>query len=182
MARTKKDQRQANKERAWELRVQRGWSITRIGEEMGFHFTTINNWLNEIREAGQDRLKRESALQLIDQFDRLEAAIEQAWRGWERSQEDAVTVKESETVDGTFITKTAKGQSGDPRFLAEIRSLLQQQRELLGLSLKYDVEEDKGGKDGKPIDPNDLRREVERNRILRARRGGAGDLAGGDEG
>jgi len=82
---------------------------------------------------------RQSALVNIDdkkaeelaKVDRLEREY---WRAYERSCEDAETVQQKVKEDGKKeATKTAKGQSGDPRFLTGVQWCINKRCEIIGI-------------------------------------------------
>lgn len=79
----------------------------------------------------------------LAKVDRLEREY---WDAWERSCEDAesTTEKEIELDDRTIrkeATQTAKGQAGDPRFLAGVQWCIEKRCKILGLDapIKKDV-------------------------------------------
>ncbi len=85
-------------------------------------------WLAD-RIKGYDRLKQIE----LQRIDRVEAA---AWEGYERSCEDAVTVKETisgKSDDSGSTETTTKGQAGNPSFLQIIIGCSRERRTLLGL-------------------------------------------------
>lgn len=117
---------------------------------------TISNDIRRLQElwlASSVRDFNEMKAQELAKIDRLEREY---WRGWESSQEDAETKiqktkgnirkiidPEAEEVDGepaSFIaerpaemTKTAKGQVGDPRFLAGVERCIERRCKILGI-------------------------------------------------
>lgn len=85
-------------------------------------------WLKD-RVSGYDKLKQIE----LQRIDRVEAA---AWEGYDRSCEDAVTVKESisgKADDSGSTETTTKGQSGNPAFLQTVLQCSRERRTILGL-------------------------------------------------
>jgi hypothetical protein len=128
------------KEIAKELSKIRPYSLTQ---------QTISSDMVKLRE-----LWKESSVIDIDvEKGKLKAHYEyliaEAQKAWERSQKNAVTVTEAETEKGTFITTKTEGQVGDSRFLAEIRALRAEYKNLFGLDAPRKNEVT--GKDGKDL-------------------------------
>lgn len=99
-----------------------GYSYREIAERFGVSVTTIHRDIKKIREEWKksrpDRYQ-EGLDRALASLDRIEA---NAWKGWNKSLEDAVeSVEElNETKDGSFAKKQTRrrGQSGDSNFLA----------------------------------------------------------------
>lgn len=112
------------KEIAKELSKKRPYTLTQ---------QTISNDIAKLNE-----LWKESAAVDIDTEkgklkSHYEYLISEAYKAWDRSQQDAETIIEAETKDGTFTTTKREGQTGDSKFLAEIRALLAEYKALFGL-------------------------------------------------
>lgn len=142
MPRVKPQVARAREQEAWEFRA-KGWTHSRIAERMGLTRQAIGVILARSADAehaemlaNQDRVK-------ATQTATLEYLVNEAMDAWERSQLDAETKKTTEEevkLEGATIrgsqTKTerwSKGQSGDPRFLAEARQALASIREIWGV-------------------------------------------------
>lgn len=87
-------------------------------------------WTDEVKQRGDDIIGRD--LMVIEQLER------EAWEAWEKSKKEQVkksTRKNSDGGGGEYTTMTASTLSsyGDPRFLAEIRSLIAERAKLLGI-------------------------------------------------
>lgn len=78
----------------------------------------------------------------LAKIDRLEREY---WRGWERSCEDAETVRQEGSKDDEGqpgvdkIVKTAKGQAGDPRFLAGVERCIERRCKIFGIDAPTEV-------------------------------------------
>ena len=111
-----------------------GWLQAEIAEKVGLNQSTISRDLKALHKEWL-----ESALNDYDQakanelakVDKLERTY---WVAWERSCEDAETVQMvggSEKADK--ITKTRKGQVGDPRFLQGVQWCIERRCKILGI-------------------------------------------------
>jgi transposase len=107
----------------------RGSSIRKIATQLGLSHGTIGNDLKAIREAWRDSSIRDWDAHRELELQKLDELESEAWEGWERSKQDAVTVKE--TPRGTETT--TKRQAGDPRFLEVIKGCIVRRSALLGL-------------------------------------------------
>jgi len=84
----------------------------------------------------------------LAKVDRLEREY---WRAWERSREDAETLQQVGGKDGPDkITKTSKGQAGDPRFLQGVQWCIERRCKILGVDAPEKRE--LSGRDGGPIE------------------------------
>jgi len=112
--------------------------------ERGYTLTqqTISNDLRAIQAEWLKSSIRdfdEMRAQELAKIDRLEREY---WRGWERSCEDAETVRKEGPASGVEkIVKTEKGQAGDPRFLSGVERCIERRCKLLGLDapVKQDI-------------------------------------------
>lgn len=116
----------------------RGWTNDRIAAQIKVHPAALSRAFARHYRRAMKRLEARTAAIKADQYEQLQWLAEQASDGWERSQEDAITVKVSEVEDdeGKVYPKTettTKGQAGDSRFLSEFRAALADQRKVLGL-------------------------------------------------
>ncbi len=114
---------------------------------------TISNDIRRIQELWLKSSLRdfnEMKAQELAKVDRLEREY---WRGWERSCEDAETTRqEGKLKDGQKgvppvdkIVKTAKGQAGDPRFLAGVQWCIDKRCKILGIDAPTKVDIKSGG-------------------------------------
>jgi len=112
----------------------RGWLQVDIAEKLGVDRSTVSRDLKALhREWLASALAdfSEAKAQELAKIDDLEREY---WRAWERSCEDAETVrKEGTTKILDKIVKTAKGQAGDPRFLSGVQWCLERRCKILGL-------------------------------------------------
>lgn len=68
---------------------------------------------------------------------RLEAVIQESWKGWDRSREDCTTTTTTFTEEkGEETTVTVKGQAGDPRFLSIMADASSQILDIRGLRVQ----------------------------------------------
>jgi hypothetical protein len=130
------------------VRGETQWEIARAFEvDQG----TISRDLAEIRKAWQAEAVRDVSEVKAKELAKVDAAEEQAWRAWTRSQEDAQTKRErlrpgSDDEAGETV-RTSKGQAGDPRFLELILKCVQKRCEILGI---LDRERDRDATKGQP--------------------------------
>jgi len=118
-----------------------GWLQADIATELNLSESTVSRdlkalqgqWLKSALIDFDEAKSRELA-----KIDRLEREY---WRGWKRSCEDAETI----TKDGTpaaveKVKRTAKGQAGDPRFLAGVQWCIDRRCKVLGIdaAAKFD--------------------------------------------
>lgn len=127
-------------------------SQTEIGKR--FHITQqyvsyickqVNQWrLPQIMDSIRE-LKVEHTARLMEIF-------RECMQAWDRSKENAVSVKEAvrpvepgedsdlSTVEGIEIERTTKGQAGNPAFLAQAAAVLEQIRKIWGANAPLKVE------------------------------------------
>lgn len=107
---------------------------------------TISNDIRRIQELWQKSALRdfdEMKAQELAKIDRLEREY---WRAWERSCEDAETTRQEGSKDDAGkagidkIVKTAKGQSGDPRFLQGVMTCIDRRCKILGIDAAVKME------------------------------------------
>jgi len=123
----------AEKRRPTVLRMYlEGVPVTEIAAEYGVSRQTIyEDFQNARREWQQEKI--ENVQELIElRVAQLEHVIREAYRGWHRSLEDAVTVSDT-TGEDRKTTRTVKGQSGNPAFLDTIIKAVTKICELRGL-------------------------------------------------
>ena len=111
-----------------------GWLQADIARELGVSQLTISNdikalhrqWLTEsLIDFGAAKARE------LAKIDALERTYHTAWI---RSCEDAETTRQEGSKTGVSkIVKTAKGQAGDPRFLAGIQWCIERRCKIMGI-------------------------------------------------
>lgn len=81
---------------AWQLRTRKGWSIYRIAEKIGVTPQAVSLMLKRVGVKIHKQLAATLEAQKAEQAGLIDSLIENAFDGWERSQEDAVTEKTRE--------------------------------------------------------------------------------------
>lgn len=136
----------------------RGWLQADIAKEIDRSDATVSR---DIKVLQRDWLK--SALIDFDQAKARELAkiddLERTYHeAWERSCEDAETTTQKMIGDSKTgrkeMSKTAKGQAGDPRFLQGILQCIDRRCKLLGVDAPQRKEIT--GKDGGPIETKNV--------------------------
>lgn len=64
---------------------------------------------------------------------RLDLVEQAAWAAWEKSQQNAETLRARVSGGAQQTEKVSKGQAGDPQFLRVVLGCVEQRRALLGL-------------------------------------------------
>ena len=162
-----------------------------IAERLGCSQPTVHRDLKALQKAWL-----ESALIDIDEAKARELAKvdkleREYWTAWERSCEDAETVRQkgapgAEGIKTESIEKTSKGQAGDPRFLAGVQWCIERRCKIIGIDAPQ--RQELTGRDGGPIKTEAVGIEQsERDRAIAAlantltthvyRGGGSGDGA-----
>ena len=112
-------------------------------QQISYDLKTIRQrWLNASVENINEAKARELA-----KVDNLELEY---WAAWKRSQEDAETVKQKGRAGGEKpdeIEKTAKGQAGDPRFLAGVQWCIERRCAIMGIDAPKKTDLTSGGKE-----------------------------------
>lgn len=107
-------------------------------------YTLSQQQISYDMKALKELWKRETVFDVDTEKGRLKSHIEllikEAHIAWARSREDVVTVSEGFNGQGAFKSTTRKGQAGDPRFIAEIRALLKEYRDLFGIDPPKKIE------------------------------------------
>ena len=107
----------------------RGWQQAAIAREMGTTGATISRDLDAIRKMWAEHYAGTYHQHLNRELAKLDKIEREAWDGYARSCEDAVTIEESEKG----VKKTTKGQAGNPAFLQTIERTVAQRCKLLGV-------------------------------------------------
>lgn len=141
MARSTKDETTYTERREQVARLYlAGKSQNEIAAEFNVNQSTISRDLEAIRKQWQEQALLhfdEIKARELARIDRLEREY---WQAWERSQEDAETVKQVGTLDSDGkkvkagkAEKTSKGQSGNPSFLAGVQWCIEQRLKIFGV-------------------------------------------------
>lgn len=134
----------------------KNYTLVEIGKQFNPPVTakTACLWVKEVRERWikqqVSNFDERKAVEL-EKLDRLES---EAWRAWEESKKDAETKKRVVTkalrksdddeegtlkIVGTVKDKTAKGQTGNPAFLAQIERIVDMRCRIFGIAKPADV-------------------------------------------
>jgi hypothetical protein len=111
----------------------RGMLQTEIAAELGLSQATISTDLKALQgEWLQSALLdfNEIKARELARIDKLEREY---WTAWERSLEDAETVREESGFGGVKDVRITKGQSGNPTFLAGIQWCIEQRLKIFGI-------------------------------------------------
>jgi hypothetical protein len=126
----------------------RGWHLERIAEHLGLTPARLSGRLAALDRRAMKRLEADVAALKARQYEQLEQVVAEAFEAWEASKQPATVVETTEEQIGTYeagkakakgkpvlirTRKTAKGQTGDPRYLGEVRAALAEQRKIMGL-------------------------------------------------
>lgn len=126
-----------------------GMSQAEIAEKYDLDRTQITKDLKAIRQQWlESRLADYNEL-IHRELASIEEVERNAWEGWHRSCENAVTVKRTGTGEAETDTETTvKGQAGDASFLKVILDCCKRRCDLLGLDApKKIAQTDKDGND-----------------------------------
>jgi hypothetical protein len=126
------------------IRGETQWEIARAFE---VDQKTVSRDLAEIRKAWLEEAVKDVSEVKAKELARIDAAEEQAWRAWMKSQEDAHTLRSRTRGTDDETVKVSKGQAGDPRFLELILKCVQKRCEILGI---LDRERDRDATKGMP--------------------------------
>lgn len=119
--------------RAWEMR-QRGFTQAAIATELGIGQSGINKALKRAERRALAQMGDRIEAVKITQHAQLERILMESLLAWERSKRVNETVKTETEADGTErVTRTVKGQTGDPRYLTEAQRALEGIRRVWGL-------------------------------------------------
>ena len=136
-----------------------GWVQVDIAQELELSQATVSRDIAALQASWLESALidfNEAKAQELAKVDRLEREY---WQAWERSCEDAETVRQEGSKDDAGkasvdkIVKTAKGQAGDPRFLAGIQWYIEKRCKILGIDAAVKLEHT--GKDGSDLLPID---------------------------
>ena len=129
-----------------------GWTQTAIANKIGIHQPAVSRDLKALQKAWLASalidLNNAKAKELA-KVDKLEREY---WVAWERSYEDAETVKQRGSpatagagIKPESIEKTVKGQAGDPRFLAGVQWCIERRCKIIGIDAPTNIDLSSGG-------------------------------------
>jgi len=107
----------------------KGYTQRWIANELGISQSSVSADLKRIREQWRIEAAHKYEAWLMEQLAKLDAIEQEAWAGWERSQQNAVTI----TNGPKGATTSTRNQAGDPRFLDMALSVIERRCRLLGL-------------------------------------------------
>jgi transcriptional regulator with XRE-family HTH domain len=114
--------------------LQQGWTQTEIAAELGINQSAVSKHLNAYRDDLERRKFVDKPRMAVEHFDDHARLRKQANIGWTRSLQDAVeTVEETNEEGNTKVRVKRAPQSGDPRFLGEVRKLRERDARIVGL-------------------------------------------------
>jgi hypothetical protein len=139
----RKAQRERDMERTADLYC-RGWAQQRIAKELGVSPSTICQDLKTIRQRWRDSQISNIDEHIAKTLAQLDLAESEAWAAWEASKGPHLktrTVDRSADDGGYTETATSEEElTGDPRYLSEIRGIIERRCKLLGLDAPARVE------------------------------------------
>ena len=144
----------------------KGWLQADIAAELGVSQPTVSldlkalhkTWLKSALIDFDAAKSKELA-----KIDRLE---QEYWEAWQRSCEDAETIRREATAEKQGkVTKTLKGQAGDPRFLQGVQWCIEKRCKILGVDAPQRLEH--SGPVGGPIESKDVSDSTSDERIAR---------------
>lgn len=113
-----------------------GQSQADIGKEIGVSQQQVSKYLRKLQAAWLARLGEGLESVKGRELARLDRLEREYWRAWERSQQDAETVKQKVNGKGETAKvqaeKSTKGQSGDPRYLQGIMGCIEMRVKIVG--------------------------------------------------
>jgi predicted transcriptional regulator len=130
---TREEVRQ-REETAWSLR-QRGWSQLRIAAELGVSQPAVHKILRRVERRVLARLADSVESLKAKQSGQLEFLLDEAVQAWERSKGKTVRETKRESLWNRETVTETRDACGDPRYLAEARSILEAERRLWGIGV-----------------------------------------------
>lgn len=106
-----------------------------IAIELGISQSSVGLDLKRVRERWRAEAADKYETWLLEQLAKLDAIEQEAWAGWERSQQNSVTI----TNGPKGATTSTRNQAGDPRFLDMALSVIERRCRLLGFDLTDDT-------------------------------------------
>lgn len=95
-----KDQREEFARQAWDLHILRGWSYQKIASHLSglgidgypsINHSTVLRWVGKIKEANRERFRESAEEHKAEQVAQLRRIAQEAYEGWLRTCEAAVT-------------------------------------------------------------------------------------------
>jgi len=112
----------------------RGWLQADIAQVLKLNQSTISRDLKALHREWLASALADFSKAKAQELAKIDDLEREYWRAWERSCEDAETVrKEGTTKVLDKIVKTAKGQAGDPRFLSGVQWCIERRCKILGI-------------------------------------------------
>lgn len=115
-----------------------GFSVAEIAAEIGITKGAINRHIGAMRKEWKQHRLEMIDDQKADIENGIRKVMREAWLAWYRSCEDQEVVREGKKMahgePAPYSEKIRKGQAGDPRFLDQVRSCLDQLVKLYGLN------------------------------------------------
>lgn len=124
--------------------------IQDIAKAVKSHRNTVREDLAALQAQWLDNQKALYAERQIRELQRLDELEEENWEAWQRSKEVALIEVDEQTVGGkdggkSVTRATRRHQVGDPRFLTELRRIVETRCRILGLFVKETGEPGDGG-------------------------------------
>lgn len=147
--RQKKSSREQRRARIARL-YHNGWLIQDIAKAVKSCRDTVRGDLAALQAQWLDNQKALYAERQIRELQRLDVLEEENWEAWQKSKEAALTEMDEQTVGGkdggkSVTRATRRHQVGDPRFLTELRRIVETRCRILGLFVKETGEPGDGG-------------------------------------
>ena len=113
-----------------------GQPQTEIAKQIGVVPSQVSRYLTTLQARWQAAANEMIDARKARELARLDRLEREYWRAWERSQEDAETVKQKvsgkEPAAKVQAEKVSKGQSGDPRYLQGILGCIEMRLKIVG--------------------------------------------------
>jgi len=147
----------------------RGWLQADIADELGLAQGTVSKDIATMQKSWQEAGAYdfdEAKQKELAKIDTLERTY---WDAWSKSREDAETVRQEGSVKSDApekVVRTAKGQSGDPRYLAGVQWCIDKRCKIMGIDAPTEI--NLGNKPGQTLKVEDvgITNEVRTARIL----------------
>ena len=122
-----------------------GWLVQDIATAVKAHRETIRKDLACLQAQWLDSQKALYAQRQIRELQRLDVLESENWDAWQQSKEVSLTEMDEQTVGGKdggkSVTRAVRRhQVGDPRFLTELRRIVEARCRILGLFVKENGE------------------------------------------
>lgn len=118
-----------------------GWLQADIGDEIGIDQSTVSRDLKALQQEWMDATLADLDTIKAKELAKIDKLEREYYRGWVRSLQDAVTVRERASGDEVETTTTTKPQAGDNKFLDGIDKCIARRWKVLGLDkLTHEIE------------------------------------------